>query len=354
MRSRFNGLRSQVWELPNGKQKMSVMEEAIRVADEHLTPSDAYEARMSYSNMAVDSGYPERLLVSFSWCLAEFDRSPGEHSAHMIMWHYKWVLGKVWQLSQIGTGEIERIFADFKERCLKLGYSLRPYYQQLVNYNLAKGELVEAQRCYKEWKTAKRDHFSDCSACEQNLYGRYYFDLNQNKRGMRLLKPILEGKIRCRSVPQTTYVSMIEPLLKMGQFEQAKETAKKAIRSLEGAAYLTEFGLMLEYYALADMPKAVKLIERTLPFGLECRMPWTRLQYFVSVRLFLQQWHSLGRRRKLAIPAHVTSEWVEQEIARLAEAFDRRNGNSYCRTLAASKERQMIKLKAAYAAWNKR
>ncbi|WP_127532831.1 hypothetical protein [Paenibacillus kobensis] len=351
MRSRFDGLRDQVWELPKGKQKLALMEEAIRVADEHLTREDAYEARMSYSNMAVESSYPERLLISFSWCLAEFDRKPGEHSAHMIMWHYKWVLARVWQLPQIGKSEIERIFADFHDRCLKYGYSLRPYYQQLVHYNLARGELDEAQRYYKEWKAAKRDHFSDCSACEQDSYGRYYFDLNQNKRGMRMLKPILEGKVRCRSVPQTTYVNMMEPLLKLGQFAQAKETAKKAMRSLDGAGYLTEFGSILEYYTIADMSKAVKLFEQTIADGLACRMPWMRFHYFVSVRLFLLQWQSGNRRKKLASPDSVTLEWVEQEVDRLAEAFDRRNGSSYCRTLSANKERQMLKLKAAYAAW---
>ncbi|GFN31497.1 hypothetical protein [Paenibacillus xylaniclasticus] len=353
MRSRFNGLRNQVWELPKGKQQLILMEEAIRLADEHLTPSDAYEARMSYSNMAVDLGYPERLLISFAWCLAEFDRKPGEHSAHTIMWHYKWVLARGWQFPQIATSEIERIFADFKERCLKYGFSLRPYYQQLVHYHLAKGEREEAQRCYKEWKSAKRDYFSDCSACEQDSYGRYYFDLNQNKRGMRVIKPILEGKVSCRSVPQSTYVNMVEPLLKLGQFEEAKEAAKKAVRSLDGAGYLTEFGLLLEYYTLTDMAKAAKLFERTISYGLECRMPWMRFLYFVSVRLFLLHWHAGSRRKKLAAPEYVTLEWVEQETSRLADAFDRRNGNSHCRSLAASKERQMMKLQAAYAAWSK-
>lgn len=348
MKNRYNNLRYQTWSMPDGKPKLAVLEEAIRIADQYLTDEDAYESRMSYSSAASDCGCPERLFISFSWCLSKFEQHPEQYSTHSIMWHYKWVLNQIWRMPQLTLGMIERVFDDFKEKCLRYGYTLRPYYQQKVNYMLSQGKIEDAAVYYKEWRKAVRDGLSDCKACEQNLFGVYYFRMNQNKRGLQLMKPILEGRMRCGSIPENTYGNLLDPLLKLKEYEQAKETAAKAYQVTKGPGYLIEYGILMEYYTVADLSKAVKLYERTIQLGLDYKMPWDRFHYLLSVRLFLQEWSRTKRRKKLAESERVTIDWLEQETRSLAAAFDARNGNDYYTHRIEEKEEQIRSIIAIY------
>ncbi|GFZ99988.1 hypothetical protein GCM10008018_52800 [Paenibacillus marchantiophytorum] len=47
---------------------------------------------------------------------------------------------------------------------------------------------------------------------------------------MQVLKPILEGKLSCRTIPQNTYSLIIQPLLKLGEFDQAILTANNGAK----------------------------------------------------------------------------------------------------------------------------
>jgi hypothetical protein len=348
MRERYYKLRSESWDMEDGKQKLAVLEEMILIADRHMTEQDAYSARMNYSSAVLECGCPERLFVSFAWCLKRFEQSPGDYSSHEIMWHYKWVLGQIWRLPQISTSRIELVFEDFKQKCLQYGFSLRPYYQKLLLYKQYQGDKPAAAEYFKLWRESKHDHLSDCKACEQNMFGKYYFELNHNKKGIQAVKPILEGKVSCSTVPQNTYSQVISPLLKLGEYEQAAAMAKKALRALKGPQYLWEYGIFMEFYTVTDLPKAVKLYERTIRLGLECRMPWDRLHYLLSVRLFLQEWGKTRRRKKLLETDQVTAEWLNAEIAALAAAFNERNGNEYVHELIAEKEQNMKRLLNVY------
>ncbi|GLX69930.1 hypothetical protein MU1_42760 [Paenibacillus glycanilyticus] len=334
--------------MPDGKQKLAVLEEMIRVADRYMTEEEAYQARMDYSNAAPECGCPERMLVSFSWCLKKFEDNPGNYSNFYIMWHYKWVLGYVWRLPELSLEQIERVFEDFKEKCHTYGYSLRVYYQKRLNFMLWQGKMAEAAECYKSWRAAKRDSLSDCSACEQNMFGSYHFAIGHHKKGLQSLRPILEGKMSCRSVPQNTYSEMMLPLLKLGEYDRATETAKKAYRFIKGPSYLEEYGTFLQFFTVTDMPKAVKLYEQTVGLGLGSKLGWDRLQYFVSVRIFLKEWSRTRRRKKLAESELVTLGWLDQEISRLVQAFNRRNGNSFVEEWIREKEKVAARLQSAY------
>jgi len=348
MKDRYDGLQRETWSMPNGKQKLALMEEMIRIADKYMTEENAYDVRMDYTSACLECGCSERMFISFSWCLSKFEKQPDQYSNFMIMWHYKWILNQIWRFPQFSVEQIERVFDDFREKCLKYGYSIRPYYQQKVRLMLSQGKTQEAADYYQKWKAEKRDQLSDCKACEQNLFGQYYFALNHNKRGMQAIKPILDGKVSCRSVPQNTYSHMIGPLLKLGEYEQAVSIAGKAFRKLQGPEYLDEYGVFMEFFVVTDMKKAVKLYERTIRLGLECKVPWDRFKYLLSVRLFLQQWSQAKRRKTLLESDTVTMEWLDNEISSLSAAFNARNGNDYVDRYISDKEASLRRLIAAY------
>jgi len=349
MRIRYNELRDASWNLPDGRQKLAVLEEMIQIADRYMTEEDAFDARISYISAAQEAGCSEKTLVAFSWCLAKFDKTPGAYSHHTIMWHYKWVLNEIWKFPEFSLEQIERIYEDFKEKCLIYGYNLRAYYQQKVNFMLSQGMLTEAAEYYKLWRSTPRDSLADCKACEQNLFGVYQFKINHLKRGMLTVKPILDGKMQCRSIPQNTYSQVIVPLLKLKEYEIAMTTAKKAIQSLKGPQYIVEYGIFLEFFTVTNLAKAEKIYNQTIRFSLESKVGWDRLQYFLSAREFLRTWNKKKRRKKLAESDRVSLDWLDHEIAVLAEAFNQRNGNSYMNQLISDKEKNTRRLVEAYS-----
>ncbi|RJX37133.1 hypothetical protein D3P09_24825 [Paenibacillus pinisoli] len=349
MRNRFNELRRGSWSITDEKQKVATFEEMIVMADRYMTEEDAYDTRINYMSAALDAGSREKILVAFSWCLAKFEQTPGEYSVHTLLWYYKWVLNEIWRMPEFSLDQVERIYEDFKQKCIQHGYNLRPYYQQKVNFLLSQGMLAEATEFYKLWRATPRDSLADCKACEQNLFGVYQFKMNHYKRGMGTLKPILEGKMSCHAVPQNTYSHTIVPLLKLKEYDQAIAIAKKARRLIKGPQFLEEHGIFLEFFTVTDLPKAVKIYNDTIRYGLDSKVGWDRFHYFLSVRMFLAEWHKKSRRKKLAEADRVTMDWLDWEIARLAEAFDRRNGNSYMTGFIEEKSLHTRRLIAAFA-----
>jgi hypothetical protein len=348
MKNRFDELRRGSWSIPGGKQKMAVLEEMIGIADRYLTEEDAYDARMSYMSAALEAGCREKVLVAFAWCLSKFEKSPGEYSQHGLMWHYKWVLNEIWRMPEFSLELIERIYEDFKQRCLKYGYNLRPYYQQKVNFMLSQGMISEAVEFYKLWRSTPRDALADCKACEQNLFGEYMFKINHLKKGLQTVKPILDGKMRCGSIPQNTYSQVIVPLLKLKDYQKASAIARKAMRLLKGPQFIEEYGIFLEFFTITDLPKAVKIYNDTIRYGLESKVGWDRFNYFQSVRIFLREWSKKNRRKKLVEADRVTLDWLDNEISLLTESFNLRNGNTYMNQFVAEKEKNTRRLIGAY------
>jgi hypothetical protein len=348
MKNRFDELRRGSWNMTDGKQKLAVLEEMIRIADRYMTEEEAYDARINYMSAALEAGCQERMLVAFSWCLSRFEKAPSEYSQHELMWHYKWVLNGIWRMSEFSLNQVESVFDDFKQMCLKYGFNLRPYYQQKVNFMLSQGMISEAADMYRLWRSTPRDALADCKACEQNLFAEYLFKINHLKKGLQAVKPILDGKMSCRSIPLNTYSKITVPLLKLKEFELASTTAKKAIRLLKGPQFIEEHGIFLEFFTVTDLPKAVKIYNDTIRYGLESKVGWDRFNYFLSVRIFLIEWNKKKRRKKLAESDKVTMEWLDREISSLADSFNRRNGNVYLYEFIAEKEKNTYRLIKAY------
>jgi hypothetical protein len=343
MKQRYDELRNEAWSLPDGKQKVTVLEEAVRIADLYMSKEEAYHARMTYSEAALVSGFEERFIVSFAWCLSQFEKQPDLYDNHQIIWHYKWLVGIIWRFPQFGAAQIEDIFDDFKRKCLQYGHSLRPYYSKVHLYALAGGHAELAQTYYEQWKKAPYDQMSDCRACEQNLFGYFHLTTGRYKRGLQTLKPILSGKMSCRSIPQNTYSHVLMPLLETDQQEEAAKLARKGARMLKGPGYLEEYGRLIGYYSATDLNKAAKLLESTAEYVLSNKTDWNRFQYLIGARAFFTLWNEKKRRRKLVVHNSFTSEWVEAESERLARAFDTRNGNDYCQGQLAQKINQVWK-----------
>ncbi|WP_274362815.1 hypothetical protein [Paenibacillus thermotolerans] len=349
MKDRYYQLRNKAWDMPTGKQKLTLLEESVRIADQYLTRQDAFQARMTYGEAALEAGHAERLLVSFAWCLSEFEKHPGEYSSYLLLWHYKWVVNQIWRFPQIPTERIERIFEDFKAKCLEQGYGLNAYYKYFHVYSLYNGRVEDAAKHYEKWRKARRDALSDCKACDQNDFGLYHVLMGRHKRALQSVKPILDGRLTCAEVPQNTYGNILLSLLETGDFEQAAAIAKKGQRLLDGQRFMNDSGKFMEYFSAVDLAKAQRIYERTIRYALDTKVDWNRFRYLLSARIFMQRWHSVRKHRKaLSAPEHVTLDWIVRETDRLAEVFDARNRNSYYTDLIVRKTEQVERLSRKY------
>ncbi|WP_028558924.1 hypothetical protein [Paenibacillus pinihumi] len=340
MKERFDELRDKIWTVPNDAQKLTLMEESIGLADQFLDRREAYQIRMEYIDTALDTGYPERMLVAFSWCMTEFEKNPGDYSASSILWYYKWVLDHIWRFPQIPMQTIETLFDHFKAKCLEYGYRMGSYHKYRHVYALSRGDLAAATESFEEWRKIRRDDLSDCRACDGQDIGVYHFALGEYEEGLHKVKPILSGKLSCAEVPQVTYSSVLIPLLELGREEEAELYAKKGYPMLEGQRFMDDFGRFLFYYTITDLAQAGRVLEKSVRFIEQTKTDWHRFLYLVSALAFLEQREAAGRKATLNIPEYITLEWTREETSRLAQAFDVRNQTSHC---ALYVEKQLVK-----------
>ncbi|OUM94726.1 MAG: hypothetical protein A9Z00_08960 [Thermobacillus sp. ZCTH02-B1] len=343
MKRRFNALLSQAWQTGDERQVLALFEEAIVIADRFLTETDAYEARIGYTRRAVEFGFYERMFVSFAWCWSKFLRNPGRYSGFYMLWQFKWIIGNLWKCTAFPLEQLEGLFALFREYCAKYGYSPRPGYGACHSMMLGIGRPAEADECYRLWRTARRDALANCPACERHAMGTYYIEKGQYRRGLQILRPILEGGLSCSSVPGSTYEAAVRAYMALGRIEDARAYADRASRELKGSGSLYEFGTLIAFYAIANRRKALRLLRNTYPY---VRLPvsdWEKLHYLVGVQFLLDQEGGAWRRTGSALP-EPDRAWVRAEIERLAKAFDERNRNRHV-------SRRVEELGKRYAAW---
>lgn len=348
MKQRFNALRSQIWDTKDEQQIMALYEEAIVIADRYLTEADAHSIRMDYTNKAVQYGQLDKMLASFSWCWSTFVKNPERYSSFYMLWHFKWIIGGLWKRSIYSKTQIEQLFALFAEQCEKYNYSLRPYYQSYMEWLLYSGKTKEADEYYKLWRKTTRDGLANCQACEQQSMGQYYFSKGHYKRGLQLLKPILEGKVSCRSIPESTYETLIVPYVALGQYEQAHAYADKAFRNIKGAGKLYEFGTLIAFYTVANRRRATQIYRNTSREVYTTENDRDKLHYLVGVQFLIEQSELEGKRKRKAHSSELEYSWVLAEIERLITAFDSRNQNDHIRRETAELQKQYASIASLY------
>jgi hypothetical protein len=343
MKRRFNALLSQTWQTEDERRVMALYEEAIVIADRYLTESDAYEARIGYTRRAVEFGFYDRMLVTFAWCWSRFVRDPGRYSSFYMLWQFKWIIGNMWKCAAFSLEQLEALYALFREYCAKYGYSLRPGYGAYMSMMLGIGRPAEADEHYRLWRSAGRDALANCQACERHAMGAYYIEKGQYRRGLRMVRPILEGNLSCSSVPGSTHELAVNACMALGRSGDARAHADKAFRMLKGSGYLYEYGTLIAFYAIANRRKALLLLRNTFPY---VRLPvsdWEKLHYLVGVQFLLEQ-EGGTRRRTRSAGSEPESGWVSAEIERLVKAFDERNRNRHV-------SRRVEELRNRYAKW---
>ena len=105
----------------HGKAQYALCDEAVRLADAHQDVEAGFHARQEYVKATMFSGQPDKMLVAFTWCLAQVDRDPERFDLYRLLWQYKWVVNALPDFPTITRRQIEEMFADMERRFLAFG-----------------------------------------------------------------------------------------------------------------------------------------------------------------------------------------------------------------------------------------
>ncbi|HYO90375.1 MAG TPA: hypothetical protein VEQ40_02020 [Pyrinomonadaceae bacterium] len=342
---RVKELIDQAYYLDEGDERIATLEEAVRLADTTSDVNLQYDARDSFIEAAYFGGVPEKALVAYVWCLAQYDRAPEQFWEWKILWRYKWMINVICDFPQISREQIYEMLDDMERRFQQTGRGLRAVYKYRYRAERFFGNRHEALRYYELAEQAKRDDLTDCTACETDDRVSYRLYLGDDRLALKIAEPLLDGTDKCRSVPQRTYTRLLVPLLRMGQPEKAWQYYMRAYSMIASDRSMLEYlsGNFIFLALYDDLEGAAKLLETHFRWTQENTNPYDRFLFHRAAWFFLETARDAGR-MVLALqmprsfplydavgsyPTDDLKDWFEARARELAAKFDARNGTDY-------------------------
>ena len=331
--------------LGDGPQKIAVLEEAVRLADASGDLALRYTAREDLVQAAYFGGSPEKAIVAYSWCLAQFDRHPERFDEWRILWRYKWMVNVIIEFPQIPLTQIYEMLDDMARRFRAGGYSLRPVFQ--YRYRIARflGERELAEEHYCPTQAEQPDTASDCAACRIDEQVAYHVYIGRDLRALELAAPLFDRRLGCRTVPQRTYSRLLLPLLRLGRDAQALDFHQRGYQMVRDETGLLEYlSEHLVYLAVAgDAEAAARLFEKHYPLlevnrnVFECftfeRAAWVFFGLLSDAgvgTMPLQMPDSFPPRSDDGdYETAQLRDWFGERVRETARRFDERNGNDH-------------------------
>ncbi len=334
----------------DGAAKVQRLEEAIRLADAAGDVELGFRARRELVDAGTFGGAAEKVLVAFSWCLAQCDRDPAKFPESQLLWQWKWVVAAIFGFPQISREQIERTFEDMVRRYKRCGLNMRPVWKLRWTSALDMGEPDRVREFHAKWRRAPRDWNSDCEACDQNSHMDYLVWAKRDAQALQAARPILEGRMRCKHIPHFTHSAVLVPLFRLGRLEEAAGQHLRGYRMIaRNREFLRSAAEHLHFLVVTDnLSKALRLLEKHLAWALES---WEMIKVFhfhLAARLLLERlaragWATVAVRLPREFPARrddaayetaALAAWFDERSRAIASDFDRRNGNGHYASLA--------------------
>jgi len=325
----------QAREMPYGAAQIALLEQAIAHADAQHLVDEAFEARMLATTGYVYGGEPARSFVTFSWCLTEFDRDPVHHArwTHYVMWAFKSIVSGMTKFPEIPLARAADVLDDMERRWRAGGHSLHAVYahRHLVARHV--GDRLAAEEWYARWDTAPRDDLSDCVGCDPTSKAYWLADQGRDEEAIALAEPVLAGRLSCTEQPQAIYTALLQPYLRTGRLDAARDAHRRAYRVHRShLADLSDIADHLEFCALTGNDAlGLEIVERHLDWLDRAPTPWAAMRFAASSSLVLRRLDETGHGRLTVRDVKVGA--LAADLARraldLAARFDLRNGTTH-------------------------
>jgi len=340
-------LSREAYAMPDGPTKVTILEEAIRIADSRNDLDSAFVVRNDLITAASNAGLPEVKILAFSWCLSQFD-SDRERFGYYgteseLLWKYKWVVGGLTSFPQITKVQIFEMLADMRRRYESVGSTLHAVYDEERSITMTIADDAACKAAHKQLLKTPRDHFSNCSACVQDRLVSHYKYFGKYEKAYDAAKPILEQRMKCATVPHRTYGKIMWVLYKLDRLEEAMKLHRRGYPMIATSpGHVTYVDDHIEFLVVTDnLTRAVRLTEKHFPVAFASTDPSTRYYFFKTVLLLMD---CLRDTKTRTVKMHFASDhplhdakdrvsvgefyaWLLAECRSTAAAYDARNGN---------------------------
>ncbi|MBO4204545.1 hypothetical protein GSF22_00745 [Micromonospora echinofusca] len=339
--------------MPYGPGQVAAVEQLVRRADAEGDAHLAFAARMLATTAYVYGGEPAKSFVSFSWCLADFDRAPQPyHARHAgnLLWHFKYMINALLDFPEVPLDRTYAVLDDMERRYRDGGHSLQTVYKHRHRVARHLGADEEAAEWYRRWVTTPRDDLSDCAGCDPSAQAGYLAATGQDEAAVALAEPVLAGRLSCTEQPQGILTALLLPYLRTGRRDAARDAHRQAYRRIRGnLADLGQIGEHLEFCALTgNEARGLEIVERHLEWLDRAPSPGAALEFSGAAALVLRRLDAAGHgdltvhRRAHAdrpaadVPVGALAVELADLATGLAARFDERNGtDTQSRRLAA-------------------
>jgi hypothetical protein len=333
--------------MPESTASLSVMEEAVRLADTHQDVRLGIAARLPLMHLARTLLRGDVLATAFAWCLAHYDRNPELFAGRNLFWEYRMVIGQLSNLYDVSRAKLEELLADFGRRLQAAGYTLRSLHeaQQAIAPDLGDRELARSalagMRKYPKDGLSSGDGWDLGEEVELEVF------LGNEDRALQLATPFLTDRYSEHSKSDSVCAHLLLPLLKRGRAAEAAKLHRRCLRTYQPQrCYYWPYGELLKFAALTgNSASAARLYEECQRAIKPFTDPLTRLHFEMDAWVVFDRLLAAGTNAvPLRLPDYVPAAalegqyaiaemraWLWQEAGELADRFDRRNGNSYFR-----------------------
>ncbi|MBR5371062.1 MAG: DUF4026 domain-containing protein [Oscillospiraceae bacterium] len=329
-----------------GPARLRAIKEAIRAADEAKSAEWSFRFRdramreSTFESDDVDS------MIIFPEMMALYDNNEelqlDDDFQYTLLWDFKWMLNNAVDFPKIPLEKILEFYEEFKKRLIQCGKSLRPYYYMLESFAEDTGNPMPDGVKFGRFQMEKEDGLEDCRACEASHIVRMDLLNGNREAALKHSERIFSGELRCTEIPQNTYGIWVYHDILAGEYDHAKQMAKRLMAMLRNEidmSLLNEVGNLLRLYAVVDRHLGTVLFRRSIRLFVECRNPRKRLDYSIGayrlfdkmemeeINLILPRDFALWKEDHTYKSADL-AEYFFNEAKKLAEQFDKRNGNT--------------------------
>lgn len=332
-------------EMPYGAARIALVEQVIAHADAAHAQELRFRARMVATGSYTHGGEPGKSFVTFSWCLAEYDRDPHlyRNSTHTIMWHFKYMVSALRKFPEIPLDRTYAVLDDMERRWRDGGHSMQTVYAYRHSIAQHIGDHETAERYYGQWCTAPRDDLSDCIGCDPSSKAYWLAERHRDEDAIAIAEPVLAGAFTCTEQPQSILTALLLPYLRTGRIEEARDAHRRAYRlQRSNLSDMQSIATHIQFCAMTgNEPRGLEIVQRHLPWLDTPPSPYAAMHFAAASALVLDRLRERGHGDVMvARPAHGDRAEVSTTVAALADQlaavatglaarFDERNGTDH-------------------------
>ena len=344
---------AQLWEMLDQARNMmpgpghiALVERLIAHADAQQLTELAFLARMEATPSYMEAGEPIKALVTFTWCVTEFDRDPTkyENIYPELLWHFKYAVGTLTTNPEVPLDRTYAVLDDMERRWRETGHSLHAVYSHRHRVARHIGDYDTAARYYDLWCAAPRDELSDCAGCDPEMKAYWLKLIGRDEEAIAMGTNVLSGEWTCHQQPQDMLTTLMVPYVRTGRLEEARDAHRRAyLAHRSKISDLAEIGEHIEFCArTGNEARALEMVERHLGWLDRAPSPWSAMKFAASAALALRRAQArrpddeitllrAGTDGRPAQPVAATAlaDELEARAVELSQRFDRRNGTDH-------------------------